>query len=158
MMLSLALWSSLSFAQDAEAPAPSETAAPEAEPAAPVAPPIVSPTPSVSEVNPAVQGQVDAGLAEVGPAPALIGLAAGAIPGTLCVCLGAGGCIGAAAYFYKTDAPLPMDAAMQPGPYMEAYNKELQKRRATQAIVGGTIGVLVGLGVNVAVAVAIDYI
>jgi hypothetical protein len=152
MMLSLLLWSSLSFAQDAEAPAEAVAPAPQ------VAPAIVPSTPSVSEVNPAVQGQVDAGLAEVGPAPGLVGLAAGAIPGTLCVCLGAGGCIGAAAYFYKTDAPLPMGAAMQPGPYMEAYNKELQKRRATQALVGGTIGVLVGLGVNVAVAVAIDYI
>lgn len=158
MMLSLVLWSSLSFAQDAEAPTPSEPVAPEVEPAPPVAPPIVSPAPSVSEVNPAVQGKVDAGLAEVGPTPALIGLAAGAVPGTLCVCLGAGGCIGAAAYFYKTDPPLTLDATMQPGPYMEAYSQELQKRRATQALVGGTIGVLVGLGVNIAVAFAIDYI
>lgn len=69
-----------------------------------------------------------------------------------------GGCVGTALYFYKTDAPLPADGNMRPGEYMEAYNQELQKRRAIQAFVGGSIGVVVGLGANIALAYALDYI
>ena len=97
-------------------------------------------------------------MVDLGLMPGLIGGAAGFCPGALCVCLGAGGCVGTALYFYKTDAPIPPDAVMQPGAYMEAYNKELQKRRAMQALLGGTIGVVVAMGANIALGVALDYI
>ena len=140
MVLSLLLVSSLTFAQDAEAPAPVEA--------------LTAPT----STNTAAQGQLDASTADFGLNPGLIGAAAGFCPSGLCVCLGMGGCVGTALYFYKTDAPLPADGNMRPGEYMEAYNQELQKRRAIQAFVGGSIGVVVGLGANIALAYALDYI
>ena len=149
MVLSFMLISTLAFAQDAEAP----ELTPEPAPAATTAP-----APAPSTAPNAAQGQYDASLVDFGLAPGLIGAAAGFCPSSLCVCIGMGGCIGAAAYFYKTDAPIPADANMSPGEYMDAYNQELQKRRAIQALVGGSIGVVVGMGVNVAVGYALGYI
>lgn len=146
MVLSLLLVSSLAFAQDAEAPAPVEATAPVEALTAP------------TSTNTAAQGQLDASTADFGLNPGLIGAAVGFCPSGLCVCLGMGGCVGTALYFYKTDAPLPADGNMRPGEYMEAYNQELQKRRAIQAFVGGSIGVVVGLGANIALAYALDYI
>lgn len=161
MVLSLLLFASMAFAQDAEAPAeappelPTTTEAPApAAMEAPAAPPITTPT---SEMNPAAQGQFDASMVDFGLKPGLIGGVAGFCPGALCVCLGAGGCIGTTVYYFKADAPIPVDTTMQPGAYMEAYNKELQKRQAMQALIGGSVGVAAALGLNVVLGFALGY-
>lgn len=66
--------------------------------------------------------------------PALVGFATG-------VCLGWTGCLGATAYYYIADPPTPLYAE-QDRLWLLAYEREMKRRRARWAFLGGTAGTL----------------
>ncbi|MCB9794840.1 MAG: hypothetical protein H6741_19210 [Alphaproteobacteria bacterium] len=111
---------------------------------------------AVFEESSASQGQLDAQSEPLQIQPLLVGLGAGFLPGTLCICLGAGGCIGAAVYYRNSSPPYPQGPmAGDPG-YMQSYSAEMKKRRMRWAIIGGTAGVVAAAGVNLAINYVLD--
>ncbi|MCB9794839.1 MAG: hypothetical protein H6741_19205 [Alphaproteobacteria bacterium] len=83
--------------------------------------------------DPFLLGQADASAEQLQFEPVLVGCAASA-------CLGAPGCVGAGLFYYLTDPPPPQSPLVHDPAYQAGYAKEMQRRRARWAVLGGAAG------------------